>query len=203
MKKFTFALSALLFFPVMAFAYSFEAAGVDWRPYVSADAQLSLGFVEVETPNTDWGLKSATSIGGLFNFGLGVKHERVRMELSYLTRGSSNDIISWLLTGVVSVSSERAGMLNFYYDYLSTRVFAMYIGAGAGVSQWKQTTNYAWLGSDHTYIRDGTDFIGGVYTGMSFTIADAFSIDLGFSYYHTNTLKFNSLGLKLGTRYTF
>ncbi|MCL2799367.1 MAG: hypothetical protein FWD54_03725 [Endomicrobia bacterium] len=202
MKKLAFVLLSLTFLPVMAFAYSFEAAGVDWRPYISMDAQLSLGIVEVQTPEADWGLKKATSIGGLFNMGLGVKHERARMELSYLSRGSANDILSWLFTGVISASSEQAGMINFYYDYLSTRVFAMYIGGGAGISSWEQRTNYVWLGSDYTYNRSGTDFIGGIYTGMSFTIADAFSIDLGLNYYRTSVLNFSSFGWKFGLRYT-
>ena len=167
------------------------------------DAQASVATVTVQTPpDIEWGLKKATAIGGLYNFSLGVRHNRFRTDLSYLARASVNDTLSWLLTGVVSASAEEAFMLNMYYNYVKAGFFSMWVGGGAGASSWSQTTTYMWLGSQHTYRRNGTSFIGGLYTGMSFTIADAFSFDFGLTYYHTAVLEMNSVGFKFGLRYT-
>ncbi|MCL2144489.1 MAG: hypothetical protein FWH43_03230 [Endomicrobia bacterium] len=210
MKKIILAF-ALLVLPVTAFAVSFKAAGYDWRPYITMDIAAAGGIVEVPPPDNipGWELRNATAIGALFNLGAGIKHNRVRTELSYFTRASMNFPVSWIFTGTVSASAEQAGMINFYFDYVSTRVFAMYIGAGGGLSSWNQSTAYLWEsshggdGKKHTYEREGLDFIYGLYSGISFTVKNRVSFDLGFIYYHTNGLNINSFGGKLGTRYTF
>jgi opacity protein-like surface antigen len=203
MRKPAFIVLALLFLPAAAFAWSFEMAGVDWRPYITMDVQLGFGSVIVQKPtNVDWDLNRATAVGGLYNLGLGLKHNRFRIEGDYLFRATMNDTISWLVTGVVTATGEEAGILNIYYDYLSKKFFSMYIGGGAGFSSWSQAIAYTWLGSEQYFNRSGTDLMLGLYTGMAFTIKDTLSIDLGLTYYHTNTIDLSSFGVKFGLRYT-
>ena len=204
MKKLAFVLFALMFFPTASFALSLDAEGL-WRPYIVLDYQFSFGTVIVQKPDKipGWNLDRATAWGGLFNIGLGVKHKRLRADITYLARASVNGTLSWLATGVVSATSEEGVICNLYYEFVSSRIFQMYLGGGLGISNWEQNTAYLWEGSDHTYNRKGSSLMEGFCMGMSFTIKNHFSIDLGFNYYHTEEIDMGSFGLKLGTRYTF
>jgi len=203
MKKSLLALTFAFFaFPAGAWAWSFEVSGYDWRPYVGVGVQGSIATVEVQVPQ-GWNLNRATAFGGIFDFAVGVKHERVRLELNYFGRASLNDPVSWTLIRVVSASAESGVLANIYYDWVSAGFFSMYVGAGAGLSRWSQSTSYVYLLAPHHYERDGTDLVWNILTGMSFTIADTVSLDFGMGYQRTLGIDFRGVNFKMGLRYTF
>jgi len=200
-KLFAVLVFALFAFPAAASALTFNALGYDWRPYFGLGMQASIASVAVDVPAPGWELKRASAIGGIFDFAVGAQHERVRLEANYFARASLNDTISWIFLGVASASSESGVLFHFYYDWVKAGIFSMYIGGGLGVSSWSQSTSYLYI-TQRTYQRSGTDLVWNILTGMSFTIADAFSIDTGIGWQQTQGIDFRGFNFKLGIRYT-
>ena len=186
--------------PVIASAVSFEMMGKDWRPYLGVGASGSIATVGVEVPE-GWDLKRAMAFGGIVDFSAGIKHERTRLELNYFGRASLNDSLSWMLIGVVSASSESGVIAHYIYDWVKAGFFSMYIGGGLGISWWKQSTSYIYHGQKH-YERSGTNLVWDILTGMSFTIMDTVSIDLGMGWQQTQGIDFKGMNFRLGLRYT-
>jgi len=208
MKKiFAALLFALLAFPAITSALSFQAIGYDWRPYLGLGVKGSVASIGIQVPKDGPGTNiyvwnRTTAIGAVTEIFAGVKHNRVRIELNYFNRASINDVLSWL-GGVVSASAEAGVIANFYYDYVSADWFALYIGGGAGFSSWVQNTTYPYLGNKYSYDRDGVSFAWNILTGMSFTIADAVSLDFGLGYQNTRVIDLRAFDFKFGLRYTF
>ena len=157
--------------------------------YVNLDLCLSAG--STETYDQDGDKRGMVSIGLMVNTAFGLQLNRFRYEISYQERAEVSEIVQTML-GLVSTLTVRAGMANVYYDYLTTRHFAMYVGTGVGLAYYDLTMK-TW--SDF-YEDSGYSCILGAYTGLTFIIKEAFSIDLGIP--ETNTF-----APKISFRYAF
>ena len=93
--------------------------------YVNFDACLSVG--ETQTYDRNDNKRGMVSIGGIWNFSLGLQYNRLRGELAYQERAEVSEIVQTML-GLVSTMTVRAAMANFYYDYVRSKHFAMYLG---------------------------------------------------------------------------
>ena len=198
MKKVIFILAGFII------SFSSYAYGSDWRPYIGIGAQASIATASVENPdNSVWGSETATIFGGVYDFSVGLKRDRFRMEVNYFNRVSVNDTISWFVAGVVTSTSEQGMLLNLYYDYVSGDFFSMYAGFGAGFSSWKQSVRNIYF-ADYNFDRSGTDFCFALYLlNMSFSM-DPISVDLGLlNWQHTGGINLNGVNFRLGMRYTF
>ena len=164
--------------------------------YVKLDLCLSAG--STETYDKEGDERGMVSIGLMVNTAFGLQFNRFRYELSYQERAEVSEIVQTML-GLVSTLTVRAGMANVYYDYLTSRHFAMYVGAGVGMAYYDLTMK-TW--TDY-YEDSGYSCILGTYTGLSFIIKDVFFIDLGIDYYYINKPETNTFAPKIGFRYAF
>lgn len=138
---------------------------------------------------------------GMYDLGAGIEYKRGRFELNYQARQSiSNPISAVFGLGITEVSMNSI-MLNAYYDFVKSKSFAMYIGAGAGGNFWNLTTHDSILHQDQSY--SGTSFAGAGYFGMIIGLFAGLGMDLGLDYYFVNDLKMNTIMPKIGLRYTF
>lgn len=137
---------------------------------------------------------------GMVNFAAGVKKERTRFELDYQSRATVSDVLFIIAGSTASIESNSV-MANAFYDFVSYKYFALYIGAGAGLNMW--TNNYK-NNITHVVTTDkGSSFTGGIYLGASINIPIGFSIDFGVDYLHVSEPQMNSFVPKIGARITF
>jgi len=138
---------------------------------------------------------------GMYDLGAGIQYKRGRFELNYQARQSvSNPISAIFGLGITEVSMNSI-MLNAYYDFVKSKSFAMYIGAGAGGNFWNLKTHDSILHEDNEY--SGTSFAGAGYLGMIIGLFAGLGMDLGLDYYFVNDLQMNTIMPKIGLRYTF
>lgn len=138
---------------------------------------------------------------GMYDLGAGIQYKRGRFELNYQARQSvSNPISAIFGLGITEVSMNSI-MLNAYYDFVKSKSFAMYIGAGAGGNFWNLKTHDSILHEDNEY--SGTSFAGAGYFGMIIGLFAGLGMDLGLDYYFVNDLQMNTIMPKIGLRYTF
>lgn len=163
--------------------------------YINLDTCLSVG--STETYDNKDNKRRMVSIGFLGNLAFGLQLNRMRYELSYQERAEVSEMLQTML-GLVSTLTIRALMANVYYDYLRSKRFAMYVGAGAGADYYELTMK-SW--SD-LYKDSGYSCILGAYTGLTFII-NQFSIDLGINYYYVDKPETNTFAPKLSVRYAF
>ena len=163
--------------------------------YVNFDACLSVG--ETQTYDRNDNKRGMVSIGGIWNFSLGLQYNRLRGELAYQERAEVSEIVQTML-GLVSTMTVRAAMANFYYDYVRSKHFAMYLGTGIGADYYELSMK-SWT---DLYEDSGYSCILGGYTGLTFIIKQ-FSIDLGFNYYYITKPETNTYAPKISFRYAF
>jgi opacity protein-like surface antigen len=164
--------------------------------YAKLDFCLSAG--STETYDKEGDERGMVSIGFMANAAFGLQLNRFRYELSYQERAEVSEMLQTML-GLISTLTVRAGMANVFYDYLTTRHFAMYVGTGIGLAYYDLTMK-TW--SDF-YEDSGYSCILGAYTGLTFIIKEVFFIDLGFDYYYINKPETNTFAPKIGFRYAF
>ena len=163
--------------------------------YVNFDACLSAGTTE--TYDKKGNERAMVGVGFLANFAFGLQYNRLRCELAYQERAEVSEMLQTML-GLISTFSTRAAMVNFYYDYVRSKGFAMYIGSGIGADHYELKMKN-WV---ENYEDSGYSCIFGGYTGLTF-IMDRFSIDLGLNYYYINKPKTNTFAPKISFRYAF
>ena len=163
--------------------------------YINLDTCLSMGSTETYDNKGD--TRGMVSVGFLGNIAFGLQFNRMRYELSYQQRAEVSEIVQTML-GLISTLTIRALMANIYYDYLRTKRFAMYIGAGAGADYYELTMK-SWT---DLYEDSGYSCILGAYTGLTFIISPV-SIDLGINYYYIDKPETNTFAPKISVRYAF
>lgn len=186
-KKTSVIIFSLL--PTIAFA----AENDNWRVYLRADAGITYSDLTVD--EYDLG-----GFQGMFNFAAGAQKERWRVELAYQERATVSELFSSLLTQTMASMEQHAFLLNGYYDVLSSKYLAWYIGAGAGLNAYEKTITYQTSGIEK--IEDGFSSIFGAFTGVSLNFEHV-GIDLGVDYYYTYKPNLNSLVPKIGLRVIF
>ncbi|MFA7073897.1 MAG: hypothetical protein WC234_01770 [Endomicrobiaceae bacterium] len=165
------------------------------HPYIRADAGLTYTAFDVKYQDVT---KELTGLQAMYNFGAGIKYKKGRFELAYHKRATMSDFLFFLINTNAWVEN-NAVMANVFYDYVSLKYFALYIGGGAGVNMWN--SEFKTLGTKYT--DNGTSFIGGIYLGASINTPIGFSIDFGVDYFYVNEPLMNSFVPKIGARLTF
>ncbi|MDD5102494.1 MAG: hypothetical protein PHH62_05880 [Endomicrobiaceae bacterium] len=163
--------------------------------YLRADAGLTYTAFNV---NYESKTKELTGLQGMYNFGAGIQYKRGRFELAYQERSTMSDFLFFLVNTNAWVDN-NAIMTNAFYDFVSTKYFALYIGGGLGVNMW----NSEFKSSGTKYTDSGTSFIGGTYLGASINTPVGFSIDFGVDYFYVSEPIMNSFVPKIGVRLTF
>ena len=138
--------------------------------------------------------------GGVFNFEIGARfNNRYRLALNYQSRAEVSELFQILFGHVISVTND-AIRVNGYYDYVSLKHFAMYIGAGIGGDRYdyKITDRY----DNSTTEKHGITFTAGATTGLSFNFW-RMGIDLGFSFDYIAEPRIYSYGPSVGLRFNF
>lgn len=187
MKKISIIAFSLL--PTIAFASDAE----DWKIYLRADAGITYSDLTVD----DYDLGG---FQGMFNFVAGGQKGPWRAELAYQERATVSELFSSLLTQTMASMEQHALLLNGYYDVWSSKYFAWYVGAGAGLNSYKKVITYQNTGTEVS--EDGYSAILGAYTGLSLNF-EHIGIDLGVDYYYTYKPNLNSLVPKIGLRVIF
>lgn len=182
---------ALSLIPTVAFAEN--GYNNDWRFYLRADAGLT--YSDLEVKEYDLG-----GFQGMFNFAGGVQKARWRAELNYQERATVSELFSSLLTQTMASMEQHAFLLNGYYDIFSSKYFAWYLGAGAGLNSYETVVTYQNTGIKTT--EDGYSLIAGAYTGLSINF-EHIGIDLGVDYYYTYKPNQNTIVPKIGLRVIF
>jgi opacity protein-like surface antigen len=138
--------------------------------------------------------------GAVYNFELGRRYnKRLRLALNYQSRAEMSGIFQ-ILFGHTMYISNNALRLNAYYDYVSLKVFSMYIGAGVGADRYDYTmTDYI---NDINKSEHGFAFTGGAMTGISFKMG-RFQLDLGAVFDYIAKPQIRSYGPNIGLRYNF
>lgn len=164
-----------------------------WKFYLRADAGLTYSDINV----SDYDL---SGFQGMFNFAAGGQNGRWRAELAFQERATVSEMFSSLLTQTMATLEQHALFANGYYDVLSYKHFAWYVGAGAGLSAYESVITYQSTGVETT--EDGYSPILGAYTGLSFNFEHV-GIDLGVDYFYTYKPNIKSLVPKVGLRIIF
>lgn len=187
MKKICFAIFALS--PSLALAGTQN----NWSPYLRADAGVT--YSDVTVMNYD-----ISGFQGMFNFSVGAQKEKVRLELALQERATVSEMFSSLLNETVATLEQRALMINGYYDVWSSKYFAWYLGAGAGVNNYEAIISYNNTNTEVT--EKGYSAMLGAYTGISINF-NYIGFDIGVDYYYTFKPSINSLVPKVGLRVMF
>lgn len=183
---------ALALIPTVALADNADINN-NWRFYLRADAGLTYSDLIVD--NYDLG-----GFQGMFNFAGGAQNNRWRAELNYQERATISEVFSSLLTQTMASMEQHALMLNGYYDLFSSKYFAWYLGAGAGVNRYEKVITYQNTGVETS--ETGYSTILGAYTGLSINF-EHFGIDVGVDYYYTYKPNLNNIVPKIGLRIIF
>ena len=195
MKKFYLSILFVALFVFVSTSNVFALEDDTLYKYVNFDACLSAGTTETYDQNDN--KRAMVGVGFLANFAFGLQYNRIRGELAYQERAEVSEMLQTML-GLISTFSTRAGMVNFYYDYVRSKHFAMYIGTGIGADYYElKMKNWT-----DTYEDSGYSCILGGYTGLTFIIKQ-FSIDLGFNYYYITKPETNTYAPKISFRYAF
>lgn len=184
-----------LFFIILAIVPSLAFAGGsnDWRLYLRADAGVT--YSDLTVADYDLG-----GFQGMFNFAAGGQNGRWRAELAWQERATVSELFSSLLTQTMASVEQHGLMANGYYDVFSSKYFAWYVGAGAGLNNYETVVSYQDTGNE---IReDGYSAILGAYTGLSVNF-EHIGIDFGVDYYYTFKPSLNSVVPKVGLRVIF
>ncbi len=182
---------ALCALPTVTFAGT--SLDDDLRFYLRADAGLTYSDLKVD----DYDLGG---FQGMFNFAAGGQKNRWRAELNYQERATVSELFSSLLTQTMASMEQHAIIINGYYDLFSSKYFAWYFGAGAGLNNYESVITYQNLGTEVS--EEGFSAILGAYTGLSLNFEHV-GIDLGVDYYYTYKPNQNTLVPKIGLRIIF
>jgi opacity protein-like surface antigen len=165
----------------------------NWKPYLGANMGLSASDVTAHS-------EDFFDFGGVFNFEAGARYKtRYRIALNYQSRAEVSELFQILFGHVIAIKND-AIRVNGYYDYVSTRHFAMYIGGGIGgdIYDYKITNRY----DNSTIKKHGIAFTAGAMTGISFNFW-RMGIDLGFAFDYIANPQIYSYGPNLGLRFNF
>lgn len=187
MKK--ISIIALSLLPTMALATENE----NWKIYLRADAGITYSDLTVD----DYDLGG---FQGMFNFVAGGQKGPWRAELAYQERATVSELFSSLLTQTMASMEQHALLLNGYYDVLSYKHFAWYVGGGAGLNSYEKIIKYQDTGTE--IVEDGYSPIFGAFTGLSLNF-EHIGVDLGVDYYYTYKPSLNSIVPKIGLRVIF
>ncbi len=189
MKKILLA-GFIAIIPCMAIA---EQDTPDWNVYIGSNIGISGSDIKVH--NEDF-----FDFGGVYNFELGARYnKRLRLALNYQSRAEVSELFQILFGHTISVTN-NALRVNAYYDYVSLRVFSMYIGAGIGADKYHYTITDRI--NDITKSKHGFTFTGGAMTGISFKMG-RFQLDLGGAFDYIAEPRMFSYGPNIGLRYNF
>ena len=168
-----------------------------YHPYIRMDMGFTYTGFDIKYEGET---KQFTGFQGMVNVAAGVKKERTRFELDYQSRATVSDVL-FIIAGSTASIENNAIMANAFYDFVSYKYFALYIGGGVGVNMW--TNNYK-NNFTHVVTTDkGTSLAGGIYLGSSINIPIGFSIDFGVDYLYISEPQMNSFVPKIGARITF
>lgn len=168
-----------------------------YHPYIRMDMGFTYTGFDVKYQGET---AKFSGFQGMVNFAAGVKKERTRFELDYQSRATVSDVL-FIIAGSTASIENKAVMANAFYDFVSYKYFALYIGGGAGLNMW--TNNYK-NNITHVVTTDsGSSFAGGIYLGSSINIPIGLSIDFGVDYLYVSEPQMNSFVPKIGARITF
>lgn len=168
-----------------------------YHPYIRTDIGFTYTTFDIKYEGET---SSFSGFQGMFNLAAGVKKERTRFELEYQSRATISDVL-FIIAGATASSENNAIMANAFYDFVSYKYFALYIGGGVGFNMWKNKYENTYT---HVVTTDsGTSFTGGIYLGASINIPIGFSIDFGVDYLYLSEPQMNSFVPKIGVRITF
>ena len=165
----------------------------NWKPYLGANMGLSASDVTAHS-------EDFFDFCGVFSFEAGARYKtRYRIALNYQSRAEVSELFQILFGHVIAIKND-AIRVNGYYDYVSTRHFAMYIGGGIGgdIYDYKITNRY----DNSTIKKHGIAFTAGAMTGISFNFW-RMGIDLGFAFDYIANPQIYSYGPNLGLRFNF
>lgn len=163
----------------------------NWNFYLRADAGFT--YSDIDVSNYD-----LSGFQGMFNFAAGGQNGRWRAELAFQERATVSEMFSSLLTQTMATLEQHALIVNGYYDVLSYKHFAWYVGAGAGINGYESRVSYP----EKDVTEDGYSPILGTYTGLSLNF-EHLGIDVGIDYFYTYRPNINSLVPKIGLRIIF
>ena len=193
MKK-ILLISLVAVLPCVAYGATDESVDMQkWNMYMGASMGISAS--DVTAHGEDF-----FDFGGVFNVEIGARYnKRYRLALNYQSRAEVSELFQILFGHVISVTND-AIRINGYYDYVSTRHFAMYIGAGIGGDRYdyKITNRY----DSSTTEKHGITFTAGATTGLSFNFWRV-GIDMGFSFDYIAEPRIYSYGPNVGLRFNF
>lgn len=178
---------------IPTFAFADNNINDNWRFYLRADAGIT--YADFMVDDYDLG-----GFQGMFNFAGGAQKGRWRAELNYQERATISEMFSSLLTQTTASMEQHGFLANGYYDVLSFKHFAWYVGAGAGVNNYEKIISYNNTGKEK--IENGYSMMLGAYTGASINF-EHIGIDLGVDYYYTYKLNQHALTPKIGLRVIF
>lgn len=184
--------SCLILMPLTAFAETAPESHNTWNPYISWTGAIMASDVKIKHDDFfDFGAKSA--------FAIGARHNRWRAELAYDVHAEVSELFQTLAGHTVALGNESV-RINGYYDYVSTKHFFMFIGAGMGPNWYDYTISEPYI--NRTRKGKGISFATGANTGLGFNIWK-FSIDLGFGFDYITYPRVYSYGPNMGLRFTF
>lgn len=164
----------------------------NWQYYISANIGAIASDVKIKDD-------SFVDFGGVTNFEIGAQYNRYRLALAYQDRAEVSELIQILAGHTVSLEN-KALRVNGYYDYVSSKSFAMYVGLGLGIDRYDYTIEERYSGRKES--KRGPAFTGGVSTGMIFSFWHL-GIDLGFAVDYVSYPRMYSFGPTIGLRYNF
>ncbi len=164
-----------------------------WQPYIGVNFGINASDVSVHG-------EDFFDFGGVFNFEAGARYnKRYRLALNYQSRAEVSELFQILFGHVISITND-AVRINGYYDYVSLKHFAMYIGAGLGGDWYDYKITERLDNSEKS--EHGLTFTAGATTGLSFSFWHM-AIDLGFSFDYIVYPQIYSYGPNIGLRYNF
>ncbi|MDD2524268.1 MAG: outer membrane beta-barrel protein [Endomicrobiaceae bacterium] len=165
------------------------------HPYIRADAGFTYTAFDINYKDKT---QSLAGFQGMYNFAAGIKYKRTRFEAAYQERATMSDFLFFIIKTEAWVEN-KAVMANVFYDFVSSKYFALYIGGGLGVNMWN--SEFSSFGDEYT--DSGTSVIGGAYLGASINTPIGFSIDFGVDYFHVTDPLMDSFVPKIGARLNF
>lgn len=173
--------------------------------YINADAGIPMGVTKIKNEKTQNKETELASAGFLGNAGIGILHNRLRIEAIYQGRAEvSKDIDKkgQKLGDIEGTLNMQAGMANIYYDIIDLGIISIYIGGGAGVNAYELTLKNKGELDVNKYKEDGTSAIFGGYAGVTLKIDHLF-IDGGVNYYYVDKPETDSITPKVSVRFVF
>ena len=163
-----------------------------WNYYISANVGAFVSDVKIKDD-------TFFDFGGGANFEFGGKYNKYRVAFALQNRAEVSELIQILVGHTISIEN-IALRLNGYYDYVSGKNFAMYVGGGVGINRYDYTIQERI--TNITESKHGASFTGGINTGMIFSFWHL-GIDLGFAIDYVSYPQIVSYGPTIGLRYNF